>query len=81
MRHIDEVRRRLLVIDNAVQLGVDHALGDPKDDEPREVPVPKFVMTELKKHMHGRGPDDLFFGDGINYLPRPNRTAVGSSVR
>ncbi|WP_240744003.1 tyrosine-type recombinase/integrase [Mycobacterium paragordonae] len=71
VRHIDEVRRRLLVIDNAVQLGVDHALGDPKDDEPREVPVPKFVMAELKKQVHGRGPDDLVFGDGAKYLPRP----------
>ncbi|GAB5896083.1 site-specific integrase [Mycolicibacterium mageritense] len=71
VRHIDEVRRRLLVIDNAVQLGADHAVGDPKDDEPREVPVPKFLMAELKKQIHGRGPDDLVFGDGTNYLPRP----------
>ncbi|WP_235738159.1 tyrosine-type recombinase/integrase [Mycolicibacterium austroafricanum] len=71
VRHCDEVRRRLMVIDNAVQLGVDHAVGDPKDDEPREVPVPKFVMAELKKQMLGRGRDDLIFGDGENYLPRP----------
>lgn len=71
VRHVDEVRRRLLVIDNAVQLGVDHAVGDPKGDEPREVPVPRFVMTELKKQIHGRGPDSLVFGDGTNYLPRP----------
>ncbi len=71
VRHVDEVRRRLLVIDNAVQLGTDHAVGDPKDDEPREVPVPRFVMTEIKKQIHGRGPDDLVFGDGARYLPRP----------
>lgn len=71
VRHIDEVRRRLLVIDNAVQLGVEHAVGDPKDDEPREVPVPKFLMAELKKQIRGRGPDDLVFGDGARYLPRP----------
>jgi integrase len=71
VRHVDEIRRRLLVTDNAVQLGVDHAVGDPKDDEPREVPMPRFVMTELKKQIHGRGPDDLVFGDGVRYLPRP----------
>lgn len=71
VRHIDEVRRRLLIIDNAVQLGVKHALGDPKDDEPREVPIPRFVLTELKAHIQGRGPDDLVFGDGRAYLPRP----------
>lgn len=74
VRHVDEVRRRLLVIDNAVQLGVDHAVGDPKDDEPREVPVPRFVMTEIKRQVHGRGPDDLVFGDGTKYLPRPKST-------
>ncbi|PND54439.1 site-specific integrase [Mycobacterium sp. ENV421] len=71
VRHVDEIRRRLLVIDNAVQLGVDHAVGDPKDDEPREVPLPRFVLTEIKKQIHGRGPNDLIFGDGANYLPRP----------
>ncbi|VBA62116.1 tyrosine-type recombinase/integrase [Mycobacterium attenuatum] len=71
VRHVDEVRRRLLVTDNAVQLGVDHAVGDPKDDEPREVPVPKFVMAEIKNQIDGRGPDDLVFGRGGTYLPRP----------
>lgn len=74
VRHIDEVRRRLLVIDNAVQLGVDHAVGDPKDDEPREVPAPRFVLTEIKRQVHGRGPDDLVFGGGTKYLPRPKST-------
>ncbi len=74
VRHVDEVRRRLLVTDNAVQLGVEHALGDPKDDEHREVPMPKFVMAELKKHIGSRGPDDLVFGDGVAYLPRPKST-------
>ena len=71
VRHVDEVRRRLLIIDNAVQLGVDHVLGAPKDDEPREVPLPKFLLTLIKDHTDGRGPDDLVFGDGIRYLPRP----------
>ncbi len=69
--HVDEVRRRLLVVDNAVQLGVDHAVGDPKTDEWREVPVPKFVMAELKKQIQHRGPTDLVFGgDGVHYQPR-----------
>lgn len=69
VRYVDEVRRRLLVTDNAVQLGVEHAVGDPKDDEPREVPVPRFVLAELKKQIEGRGPDDLVFGDGTRYMP------------
>lgn len=67
----DEVRRRLLISDNAVQLGTDFAVGDPKDDEPREVPVPKFLMAEIKTAISGRSADDLVFGNGKDYLPRP----------
>ena len=33
------------------------------------MPVHRFVMAEIKKQIHGRGPDDLVFGDGKNYLP------------
>lgn len=71
VRHVDELRRRLMVTDNAVQIGGRHVVGDPKDDEPREVPVPKFVLDELRTQMRGRGPDELIFGDGENYLKRP----------
>ncbi|CPR37330.1 site-specific integrase [Mycobacteroides abscessus subsp. abscessus] len=71
VRHLDELRRRLIITDNAVQLGTDFAEGDPKGDEPREVPIPRFLITELKKQIRGRGADDLVFGDGKAYLPRP----------
>lgn len=71
VRHIDELRKRLMVIDNAVQIGGRHILGDPKDDEPREVPVPAFVLAEIRSQIDGRGPDDLVFGDGQHYLNRP----------
>ena len=36
--------------------------------------MPKFVMAELKKHIGNRGPDDLVFGDWVNYLHRPKST-------
>lgn len=38
----------------------------------RSVPVPAFVLDELGKQCEGRGRDDLVFGDGTKYLPRPN---------
>ena len=41
------LRRRLSVHDNAVQLGVDHAVGETKSREERSVPVPQFVLDEL----------------------------------
>jgi integrase len=35
--------------------------------------VPNFVLDGLSKQVQGRGAYDLVFGDGIHYLPRPNR--------
>jgi len=71
VRHVDELRRRLLVIDNAVQIGSKQEIGTPKDDEPREVPVRRFVLDEINKQIADRGPDDLVFGDGTRFLQRP----------
>jgi integrase len=33
--------------------------------------VPQFVLDELAVQCEGRGLDDLVFGDGTTYLPRP----------
>jgi integrase len=33
--------------------------------------VPQFVLNELAMQCEGRGLDDLVFGDGGAYLPRP----------
>ncbi|MFC9874341.1 tyrosine-type recombinase/integrase [Nocardia salmonicida] len=68
---IDFLRRRLTVADNAVQLGVDHAVGHTKNRKVRPVPVPQFVLDELSVQCKGRGRGSLVFGDGADYLPRP----------
>lgn len=71
VRDVQFLRRRLSVHDNAVQLGVDHADGKTKNREDRSVPVPQFVLDELSIQCQGRSPEDLVFGDGQHYLPRP----------
>ncbi|WP_280215935.1 site-specific integrase [Nocardia cyriacigeorgica] len=68
---IDFLRRRLSVADNAVQLGVEHAVGHTKSRKVRAVPVPQFVLDELSVQCKGRARTALVFGDGTNYLPRP----------
>lgn len=72
VRDVEFLRRRLNVSENAVQLGVDHAVGETKGRESRSVPVPGFVLDELSKQCKGKNPEDLVFpgGDG-GYLPRP----------
>jgi integrase len=72
IRDVDFLRRRLTVSENAVQLGVDHAVGPTKNREDRPVPVPEFLITKLSILAQDRGPNDLVFpGLDGGYLPRP----------
>ncbi len=43
-RDVEFLRRRLTVSTNAVQLGVNHAVGRTKNRQDRPVPVPEFVL-------------------------------------
>jgi integrase len=69
---VEFLRRRLAVSANAVQLGVDHAVGPTKGRKARSVPVPAFVLDELSAQCTGKARDALVFAapDG-GYLPRP----------
>lgn len=71
VRDVEFLKRRLVVEDNAVQLGAEHAVGQTKGKKIRSVPVPAFVLDELATLCEGKKPDDLVFGDGAHYLPRP----------
>ena len=81
VRDVQFLRRRLSVHDNAVQLGVDHAVGQTKGRKERSVPVPKFVLDELAVECTGKPLDELVFGDGAAYLPPRSPMADGSPVR
>lgn len=70
-RDVEFLKRRLAVNDNAVQLGVDHAVGLTKGRKSRSVPVAQFVLDELSRQCQGKDFNDLVFGDGEHYLPRP----------
>ena len=45
VRDVQFLRRRLNVNENAVQLGVNHAVGPTKGKKDRSVPVPEFVLA------------------------------------
>jgi integrase len=75
VRDVEFLRRRLSVHENAVQLGVDHAVGPTKGRKARSVPVPEFVLDQLSVQCQGKGPMDLVFtAGGGGYLPRPKST-------
>ena len=56
VRDVEFLRRRLSVSENAVQLGVDHAVGPTKGRKARSVPVPEFVLDELSAQCQVRLP-------------------------
>lgn len=74
VRDVEFLKRRLVVADNAVQLGVDHAVGPTKGKAIRSVPVPEFVLTELSPLCADKAPEDLLFSADGKYLPRPKST-------
>jgi integrase len=72
VRDVEFLRRRLSVSENAVQLGVNHAVGPTKGRKARSVPVPAFVLSELSVQCKDKASDDLVFpGQDGRYLPRP----------
>jgi integrase len=72
VRDVEFLRRRLSVHENAVPLGVRHAVGPTKGRKGRSVPVPSFVLDQLATRCQSKGPGDLVFHTpGGGYLPRP----------
>lgn len=75
VRHVDALRRRVSVEENAVLVdGVIHT-GTPKTHESRSVPYPAFLSLAIAKLCEGKGRDQLLFGDGIMHLLPPNSAA------
>lgn len=74
VKHVQFLRRRLTIQDNAVQLGVDHAEGRPKGKVSRSVPIPEFVLEQISAACAGKGLEDLVFSSDGKYLPRPKST-------
>ena len=82
MRDVEFLRRRLSVSENAVQLGVWHAVGPTKGRKSRSVPAPSFVLDELSVQCAGKVPGDLVFaGPDGGYLQRPKSATGGFRPR
>ncbi|CRK54416.1 conserved hypothetical protein [Rhodococcus sp. RD6.2] len=72
VEHLDLLRRRLTVVDNAVQVNGELHVGTPKSHVHRTVPVPPFLVEMLAQQCEGRSRGDLVFpGRGGGHLLRP----------
>ncbi|REJ06278.1 site-specific integrase [Microbacterium bovistercoris] len=72
VRHVDTLRRRVSVEENAVMVGAVIHVGTPKTHETRSVPYPEFLALPIAKLCEGKGRDELLFGDGRMHMRLPN---------
>ncbi|MBO0979907.1 site-specific integrase [Microbacterium sp. SD291] len=72
VKHVDALRRRVNVEENAVLVGGVIHIGTPKTHEARSVPYPEFLALPVAKLCEGKSRDDLLFGDGLVHMRLPN---------
>lgn len=68
---VDLDRRRLLVSANAVNVAGRIVAGTPKGHVSRSVPIPAFLVDDLRRLCEARTADALVFGTGGAFLPTP----------
>lgn len=75
---IDVINNRINIHRNYVRFGKTHAEGAPKTWENRSVPVPSYVMNDLKKEIQSKSPNRLVFEEWEGeHLHEQNRTGNG----
>lgn len=75
VRDLDQTRDRVLVSENAVMVAGTLHIGTPKTHHTRSVPVPVFLIRELRSVARVRRPDEFLFGDGAAPMRLPNSKA------
>ncbi|CAH0274625.1 Putative prophage phiRv2 integrase [Arthrobacter sp. Bi83] len=87
VKHLDMLRRRLMIEENAVQVGSVIELGTPKNHKKRTVPFPRFLGEHLARQCEGKARDDLVFpGENGHHLRlarvhEDNMSWFGSAVK
>lgn len=77
VKHLDRVRRRANITENAVNVGGKVVVGTPKTHERRSVPYPQFLDDDLERMCAGKTQDALVWsGAGGGYLG-PGNAASG----
>lgn len=74
IKHVDTVRRRVRVEENAVEVGSQVIVGTPKTHEKRQVRYPAFLAPTIEHLVATRPRDALLFGDGDHFIRRPKST-------
>jgi integrase len=71
VRDLVALKRRVNVVENAVDVAGRIIVGTPKTHKRRSVPYPAFLSEALARQCEGKMPDSLLFGDGNNHMHLP----------
>lgn len=75
VRHLDLLRRRIHIRENAVTVGGRVEVGTPKNHAARTVAITRLVAQELSQQCVGKGRDDLVFPSARGgYMLLPSNT-------
>lgn len=75
VRHMNMLRRRISVEENAVTVKGVYEIGTPKSGFSRVVPMPPHLVHDLARLCEGKSPDSFLFGDGASPLPHAHATS------
>lgn len=67
---LDFLRRRVLVAESVTPVKGVMTFGPTKGHERREVPLPRFLLEDLSRHVAGRPADELLFTGGRGAVMR-----------
>ncbi|UYY81990.1 site-specific integrase [Arthrobacter sp. YA7-1] len=69
VKHLDMLRRRFVIEENAVQVGSIIEVGTPKNHKKRTVPFPRFLAEPLAQQCENKDRNDLVFpGENGHHL-------------
>ena len=74
VRDCDLLRRRVSIVQNAVEVGANVHVGTPKNHKQRAVPVPRFLVEHLARQCEDKGPDSLLFPGPRGFMRPPRGT-------
>ncbi len=75
VRHLNMLRKRMTIEDNAVLVKGVYEIGTPKSGHTRIVPIPPHLLKPIAKACEKKGPDAFLFSDGADPLPYPHATS------
>lgn len=80
VKHVNFLRHRLHIRENAVQVDGEIHTGEPKSWERRTVPFPAFLTKALETLTQDKGPNDLVFANALGkHLLRPRTSSTSGS--